>query len=119
MMLGTDAAGAMVPGFSVHKELELLVHAGLRPYEALKTATVNAAAFIDEKERWGTLELGRQADLILLEANPLSDISATRRVVGLSLRGRWYARSDLGALLERVRTRPDPAPSTYALPSPK
>ena len=102
ILLGSDAPQVFnVPGFSVHRELELMVAAGLTPFEALRAGTVNAARFLGLPT--GVIETGREADLVVLDSNPLVDISSTRRVHGVMLRGNWYSAADREALLERFR----------------
>ena len=104
MLIGTDAMNTgVVPGWSVHDEMADLVAAGLPRYEVLRAATANAAEFLGEPERRGTVAAGQQADLVLLDANPLADIVNTRRIAGVMLRGRWLSRDDLAAMLERLR----------------
>jgi imidazolonepropionase-like amidohydrolase len=71
-------------------------------HEALRTGTVNPARFFGSEERWGTVEVGRDADLVLLEGNPLEDISATREVRGVMVRGRWVSHDDIGAMLKAL-----------------
>ena len=89
LLAGTDAIDAfVVPGFALHQELELLVQAGLTPMEALQTATREPARFLGLEAERGTIEVGKAADLVLLEADPLADIRNTRRVVTVVLRGR-------------------------------
>ena len=78
-----------------------MVEAGLTPFEALRAGTVNVARFLGLQT--GVIETGREADLVLLDANPLADISNTRRVHGVMVRGDWYPSADLKALLERFR----------------
>ena len=79
LVLGTDSGGPFVfPGYSVHRELELLVRAGLTPAEALEAATVRAAEMIGTEVEFGTIEPGKRADLLILGANPLVDIRNTR-----------------------------------------
>jgi imidazolonepropionase-like amidohydrolase len=103
LLLGSDAPQVFnVPGFSIHHELQYLVDAGLTPYEALRTGTVNPARYFGSEERWGTVEVGRDADLVLLEGNPLEDISATREVRGVMVRGRWVSHDDIGAMLKAL-----------------
>ena len=80
-MAGTDVSVIrLFPGFSLHDELALLVQAGLSPGAALKTATYNPAKFLGMLDRLGTVEKGKLADLILLDANPLEDIRNTRKI---------------------------------------
>lgn len=85
----------IVPGFGMAEELSLLVAAGLTPYEALRAATYNAAAWFGEQNHWGSIAPGQRADLVLLEANPLEDIRHIRRVNGVVLNGRWLPLSQL------------------------
>jgi imidazolonepropionase-like amidohydrolase len=94
LLSGTDAGGdiPMVPGWSLHDELADLVTAGLTPYEALRTATANAGAFFGRQFHAppsGTITPGARADLVLLDANPLTDIRNTRRIRGVVVRGKW------------------------------
>ncbi len=89
MLAGTDAGNeGSEPGVSLHRELELLVEAGLTPMEALQSATRNAAEYLGKQQEWGTIAKGRAADLVLLEANPLEDIRNTRRIAAVVVRGR-------------------------------
>ena len=99
LLLGTDVFGALVPGFAVHQELELMVDAGLTPYEALRTGTVNVAAYLGETDGAGTVGVGRRADFILVADNPLADISNASDVSGVFSHGRWRSASYLANLL--------------------
>ena len=103
LLLGTDAsAPGMFPGKSTHIELEELVVAGLTPYQALATGTRNPGSFIRKYVRtsppFGTVTKGSRADLMLLSANPLSDISNAARIRGVFVRGKWYARTEIDAM---------------------
>jgi len=94
LLLGSDAPQIFnVPGFSVHEELGFLVAAGLTPFEALSTGTTAPAKFLGINT--GTVETGKDADLVLLNANPFADISNSRRVHGVMVRGVWHSHSDL------------------------
>jgi hypothetical protein len=100
LLAGTDTpTPAMVPGFSIHDELQELVTAGLSPYEALKTATVNPAAFVRTSSEAGTIEVGKRADMVLLAGNPLENISKTRQIEGVFLNGKWYSKQTLKQLM--------------------
>jgi hypothetical protein len=104
MLVGTDAMNTgVVPGFSAHDELADLVAAGLTPYEALRAATANAAEFLGERTR-GTIAVGQDADLLMLNADPLTDIANTRRIAGVMRGERWMARTDLDRMLAELAT---------------
>ena len=101
ILAGTDAPMPLVyPGFALHKELELLVAAGLSPADALRAATIWPAEFLGLSDRSGSIAVGKRADLLLLDENPLSDISHTQRIRAVVLDGRLLQRTDLDALLE-------------------
>jgi imidazolonepropionase-like amidohydrolase len=103
LMSGTDApVPMMVPGFSLHDELETMAEIGLPPYDVLKTSTCNPALYLGELDEFGTVEEGKRADLVLLDANPLEDIANTRQIAGVMVRGRWYSRADLNLMLKAV-----------------
>ena len=110
LLLGTDSFGAVVPGFSVHQELALMVNAGLTPYEALRTGTVNAAAYLGEANTAGTVEVGKRADFIIVAENPLSDIGHAAQVTGVFCHGKWYSDSDLEDRLAAARGFPETEP---------
>jgi imidazolonepropionase-like amidohydrolase len=105
MLAGTDT-GALdcFPGFSLHDELELLVQAGLTPMEALQAATRNPAQFLNQLDDRGTVERGKLADLVLLDANPLNDIRNTRKLRAVVVNGRLLKKADLDALLDAAET---------------
>jgi imidazolonepropionase-like amidohydrolase len=90
ILAGTDMGNPFViAGFALHEELAYLVGAGLTPYEALRAATIDAARCMDAENEWGSIAVGRRADLVLLDANPLDDVAHAKRRVGVVLRGRW------------------------------
>jgi len=106
LLLGSDAPQVFnVPGFSIHRELGLMVASGLTPYEALVTGTVNPARWFGWEDALGTIEVGKTADLLLLDDNPLEDIAHTRRIHGVMLGGRWLGRAAIEAQLERFAYR--------------
>ncbi len=106
LLVGTDTPNPfVVPGYSVHEELENFVEAGYTPEQALAAATREAARFFGELEAWGTVEKGKRADLLLLEANPLEDIGNARRLAGVMVRGRWLPKDELQGLLGGLTAR--------------
>jgi imidazolonepropionase-like amidohydrolase len=103
-MAGTDTAAGIhiFPGFSLHQELALFVEAGLTPMQALQTATLNPAKFLGTTADMGTVEKGKIADLVLLDANPLEDINNTRKIQAVVLAGRYFSRAQLDEMLHGV-----------------
>ncbi|HEX4606485.1 MAG TPA: amidohydrolase family protein [Candidatus Angelobacter sp.] len=103
-MAGTDtaAAVAVLPGPSLHTELEYFVEAGFTPAEALRTATLNPAIFMGEEADHGTVAADKVADLVLLDANPLDDIRNTRRISAVVLNGRLFDRGELDLMLSKI-----------------
>jgi imidazolonepropionase-like amidohydrolase len=90
LLVGSDTPNPFVfPGASVHDELANFVAAGMTPAHALAAATREPARFLGQERSWGTIERGKRADLLLLDANPLVDIAATRRIAGVVAGGRW------------------------------
>jgi imidazolonepropionase-like amidohydrolase len=105
LLAGSDAMGAplALPGRSLLRELALLTRSGLTPFEAIRTATVNPAKFLGREHEFGTIAAGKRADLLLLERNPLEDVSAFDQPVGVMARGRWMPRETLHSLLSALR----------------
>lgn len=96
MAAGTDTPLAFaLPGFSLHTELERLVEIGMTPLEALGAATIRPAEFFSLEDTAGVIAVGMQADLVLLRADPMQDISNTRRIIGVITKGRYFARREL------------------------
>lgn len=105
LLAGTDMPQAFVyPGFSLHQELELLVESGLTPLEALRTATYNPADFLGALDSLGTVTQGKLADLILLDADPLTDIHNTRRISVVIANGRVFDQAARTQLLKDVKS---------------
>lgn len=109
LLTGTDSPGipGMTAGASIHDELRLLVAAGLTPYEALVAATRNAGEFAAQhfraQDRFGIIAPGQRADLVLVAANPLEDITALRQPIAVMARGNWLEQADLQQLLQSWR----------------
>jgi imidazolonepropionase-like amidohydrolase len=93
----------VVPGFDIHREFTLLVEAGLSPWKALEAGTANPARMLGLEERLGTIEVGKDADLVLLGSNPLQDISNTSDILAVAAKGIWLEREDLDQMLEEVK----------------
>lgn len=108
ILAGTDAGylnSFNYPGKSLHDELERYVEAGLTPQQALVTATITGPAFLGHSNRYGALAAGKAADILILDANPLQDIKATRAVRGVVLHGKWLDRAALDALLKEAKVK--------------
>jgi hypothetical protein len=106
LMLGTDnITPYSIAGFAVHKELEIYVEAGLTPHQALTLATGKAYEFLNEcgyGNAAGTIVVGKRADLVLLNQNPLTNISNTKNIYGVIGNGTFYANTCLQTLLSNV-----------------
>lgn len=104
LLLGSDAPQVFnVPGFSLHRELDVLVMSGLTPFEALQTGTTAVAEFLGTNT--GVVRVGKDADLLLLDANPLDDIRNSRRIHGVMLRGVWLPARMLETRLKKYAHR--------------
>jgi hypothetical protein len=103
LLAGCDG---IVPGFCLHDELELFTTAGLSPLQALQTATINPARFLGREQAQGTIDAGKRADLILLDANPLQDIRHTRRIAAVLVRGRLLAKPAIDRIIADRRRPP-------------
>jgi cytosine/adenosine deaminase-related metal-dependent hydrolase len=103
VVAGTDALNpGCVPGFSMHDELAMLVDAGLTNSEALAAATRLPAQWMGMSDSRGTIEIGKRADLVLLDADPLESIGNTRRIAGVIVNGQWLPRAQLDRMLASV-----------------
>jgi imidazolonepropionase-like amidohydrolase len=103
-LAGTDAPQGydLVPGASLHRELQLFVRAGLTRLQALQTATLNPAVYFGKTADWGTVAVGKTADLVVLRANPLIDIANTRAVAAVVADGRYYSPRELDRMRVRI-----------------
>jgi hypothetical protein len=100
VLAGTDTGDPYtIPGATLHDELEQLVAAGMSPHQALEAATINPARFFEWDEAMGTIEKGKVADLVMLDANPLEDIRNTRKIRAVFAKGRYFSRAQLDQIL--------------------
>jgi imidazolonepropionase-like amidohydrolase len=96
----------MVPGVDLHNELALLVEAGFTPMEALQAATIKLAEFLGKRDSLGTIEPRKTADLVLLDANPLEDISHTRKINAVVLGGKFLPIAAISARVLQEAAEP-------------
>jgi imidazolonepropionase-like amidohydrolase len=106
ILAGSDSPEwLLLYGFTLHTEMKSLTEAGLSNYAALEAATRNPALFFGTIDTTGTVEKGKRADLVLLEADPLENITNTERRAGVMLRGRWFAQAELDKMLDEIAPR--------------
>jgi imidazolonepropionase-like amidohydrolase len=109
ILLGADAPQIFnPPGYSAHREMELLVRYGLSSIEAIKTGTVNVGLYLDETDKTGKIAPGFRAEMILLHSNPLESIPFNSAIEGVMMRGVYYDRETLGGYLDEIRKRVQP-----------
>ena len=103
IVAGTDVGNPyIIAGFGLHEELSIMQAAGLTPYQVLLSATKNSAEMLGYESRLGTIELKKDADLVLLNNNPLEDINNTKSIAGVMTKGIWYPQDELNAMLVKV-----------------
>ncbi|HSV46297.1 MAG TPA: amidohydrolase family protein, partial [Ramlibacter sp.] len=103
ILAGSDLGGGwVIPGFSLHQEFRELAAAGLTPLQVLQATTLNGAKFVGREATMGAVEQGKNADLVLLDADPMSDVANLSRVSAVFLRGKHYSRAALDRLLADV-----------------
>lgn len=105
MMTGTDGGSMMAPGLTLRQEFAELANAGLSPLKILQMTTVNPAQYLDRQDTMGTVEPGRNADLVVLDANPLDHVENLHRINAVVRAGTHYSAAQLAALKTRVATR--------------
>jgi imidazolonepropionase-like amidohydrolase len=106
ILMGTDAPQQFsVPGFSLHREFPRMRAAGMSPFDILATGTRNVGAYFQRADAFGTVAVGRRADLLLLDADPLADVANLQRIAGVMARGRWVARDEIQARLQAIAAR--------------
>jgi imidazolonepropionase-like amidohydrolase len=103
ILLGSDAPQRFsVPGFSIHREMKRMADAGMKPYDILRSGSYNVGLYLKEKDNFGTIEVGKRADLILLDANPLENIGNIARRSGVMVRGRWLSEREIQSRLDQI-----------------
>jgi imidazolonepropionase-like amidohydrolase len=106
ILLGSDAPQQFnVPGFSIHREMQRMTDAGMSAYDIIKTGTSNVGQHLKARDDFGTVAVGKRADLILLDANPFADLANIQRQAGVMVRGRWLPQSEISARLEQIAIR--------------
>jgi imidazolonepropionase-like amidohydrolase len=96
LMIGT------FPGLALHRELKELVDIGLTPFEALRTSTTSPFEYLGEGDLAGTIQVGKRSDLLLLDANPLEDVSAAAKIAGVLIRGRWIGSQEIRRTMQKI-----------------
>ena len=104
LLTGTDT---MAAGFDIHRELALFVQAGLSPYQALEASTAEPARYFEKEGKFGTIVVGASADLVLLDENPLEDISHTRSITGVMVRGDWMPADRIAQIMADLQAEYD------------
>lgn len=103
LLLGTDSPQIFsVPGFSIRREMQAMVESGLMPYEVLVAGTRNVARYFEIEDEAGTVAVGKRADLILLDANPLADVRNVGAIAGVMVNGRWLAKDEIDRRLAQI-----------------
>jgi imidazolonepropionase-like amidohydrolase len=103
LLVGPDSPQLfLVPGFGTHREMAAMAEAGLTPYAVLQAATRNAAEYLGTSSEVGTVEAGKRADLLLLDANPLQSVGNASRIAGVMVRGRWLPKAELDRMLDEI-----------------
>jgi imidazolonepropionase-like amidohydrolase len=106
ILMGTDAPQQFsVPGFSLHREFPRMRAAGMTPYDILATGTRSVGQYFQRNDAIGTIAVGRRADLLLLDADPLADIANLQRIAGVMARGRWVPADEIETRLEAIAAR--------------
>jgi imidazolonepropionase-like amidohydrolase len=105
LIAGTDSGNLpfLIPGYSLHQELKILNELGIPPHDVLKMATINAAIAMNKDNDFGTVEVGKRADLLLLNSNPLDNIANTQDRCGIMVRGIWLSEEESNKLREKIK----------------
>ncbi|MCH8121645.1 MAG: amidohydrolase family protein [Bacteroidetes bacterium] len=104
ILMGTDAPQQFsVPGFSLHREMEKMVEAGMSPFEVLKSGSTNVGEYFQNEDDFGTIQVGQRADLVLLNADPLASVRNISKRSGVMVKGRWLSEEDIQDRLDEIR----------------
>ncbi|MTI88851.1 MAG: amidohydrolase family protein [Balneolaceae bacterium] len=105
ILMGTDAPQLFsVPGFSIHRELPLMEEAGMTPYQIIESGTRRVGEYFSSRDNFGTITVGERADLILINHNPLEDISHIKNHEGVMVQGRWFSRKIINKKLNEIKS---------------
>ncbi len=106
LIAGTDSGNLpfLIPGYSLHQELKIMNELGISPYDVLKMTTINAAVALNQETQMGTVEVGKRADLLLLNANPLEKLDHLTDKNGMMIRGIWLSEKDIRVLTEGIKS---------------
>jgi imidazolonepropionase-like amidohydrolase len=103
ILLGTNAPQQFsVPGFSIHREMAFMVKCGFTPYQIIQSGTKNVGEYFKGRDDFGTVEVGKRADLILVQANPLKDVANIAKSAGVMARGQWMPEVEIRGRLEEI-----------------
>jgi imidazolonepropionase-like amidohydrolase len=103
ILLGTDAPQQFsVPGFSIHREMAFMVKCGFTSYQIIQSGTKNVVDYFKGKDDFGTVEVGKRADLILVQGNPLKDVANIAKSAGVMVRGRWMPEAEIRGKLDEI-----------------
>jgi imidazolonepropionase-like amidohydrolase len=103
ILLGTDAPQQFsVPGFSIHREMAFMVKCGFTPYQVIQSGTKNVGDYFKSKGDFGTVEVGKRADLILVQGNPLKDVANIAKSAGVMVRGQWMPEAEIRGKLDEI-----------------
>lgn len=103
ILLGTDAPQQFsVPGFSIHREMAFMVKCGFTPYQVIQSGAKNVGDYFKGKDDFGTVEVGKRADLILVQGNPLKDVANIAKSAGVMVRGRWMPEAEIRGKLDEI-----------------
>jgi len=103
MLLGSDAPQLFnVPGFSIQREMRDMAEAGMTNLEIIQSGTINPAKYFNMEDTFGQVKEGLEADLVLIDGNPLEDLKALQKIYGVIRQGRWIAKSEIDKRLEMI-----------------